>query len=120
MSAPTTNRSSHSLSVQIRSSVELSDLAKRGAIPGSRVAPNPGGINGQIVADRSAEVQHWSALYWTPNETYVRYLEPKPDPPILVVRRVTKTTARITDMEGTHYSETMCIEDALALLRGTV
>ena len=76
-------------------------------IPGSKVAPNPGGVNSQVV----------SIPYTGADEQVGWTGESKDTVPVLVVRRVGRHTARITDLEGDPYSLPMRTDDAIRMLR---
>ncbi len=56
---------------------------------------------------------------WQPDEAAVRYGGEQTPEPVLVVRRVDRHTARITDLDGGPYSPLMRIEDAIHLLTET-
>ncbi len=87
---------------------------------GRQVHPNPGTITGQLSLTPRARKPNWlSPAQWDAIAGDAETVRWSGDQhiPELVVRRVDRTTARITDLDGHPYSDLMRIEDAIATLK---
>ena len=92
-------------------------LGADGGLTGRQVADRPGAVIGQLVTEPTNRRPHWMPeSLWQPDTTAIRYGGDQTTEPVLVVRRVDRQTARITDIDGNLYSPLMRIEDAIQLL----
>ncbi len=105
----------------MRAGLQILDLLRLRAqpLPGRQVHPNPGTITGQSIHEPITRRPGWlSPAQWRAiagDPEAVRWSGDQKLPE-LVVRRVDRHTARITDLDGHPYSELMRIEDAIATL----
>ncbi len=88
-------------------------------LQGRQVADNPGTVVGQSALVPTRRQPDWMApKEWraiASDHEAVRWSGDQ-DHPILVIRRVGRHTAHITDLDGNPYSQTMRIGDAIAAL----
>ena len=88
-------------------------------IAGRQVHPNPGTITGQKALTNKRKPSHLNPTLWLrirDDDHLVRWSGDQ-HLPELVIRRVDRHTARITDLDGHPYSDLMRIEDAIATLK---